>query len=616
MAVAAISGGDMNRFQHLRFSFFVSILSLFCTLSSPAGAQSVNVTTWQDNPHRTGEYVHESSLLYNTLSDLTFGQLCSSQLDGQVYAQPLVLAGVSFNGSRAQTVVYVVTQNDTVYAISGASTNTSSPCTVLGSVSLSGYLSQYPVDCKHIGAGGCLTIAPYVGILGTPVINAGTLYVVAETQDVQTGQPNNWYHTLFAINTSSLAINSHVQIAPPSGCLFGSQPFSLTHIQRPGLLYATAGSTNYVYIAFSMMDGNSPLPNGMVLGYDTANFSSTPLCFATTPGPGVPVNSGGGGIWQGGAGLAEGSDGTGNYIYFNTGNGVWDGTSNFGDSFVKLNPSTLAESDYFTPSDQYYRNCVNTSGNNIDLDFGSGGVLLVPDQKLSNAPYLAISGDKEGDLWVMNRNGPGKWNQGTCSISGSCLACTAVNGQAPNNKNVQTLQVLTGTHNAVFHNTPAFATFNVGGTTITNYIYAAAIGGHLTQYQLCNSATAPLCGTPVATNTGFKYGVTPAVSSNSTNTTATDGILWAIWNDGSYESLSTAKNGVLYAYDALSMAHLYDSSQCSTGVDKIDPATKFSVPTIANGYVYLGTMGPIGGISGSYNNGAFYIFTTVSRTSC
>jgi hypothetical protein len=610
----------MNQIRHLRFSFVISLLSLLCAVSSSMRAQTnVNVVTWQNNPHRTGEYQHEGTLLYNTpLSDLNFGQLCSDQLDGQVYAQPLVVTGVTYTGyTSPQTVVYVVTQNDTVYAISGSRANVAPICTVLGSVSLSGYLSQFPVECQHIGGGGCLTIAPYVGILGTPVINSGTLYVVSETQYPQT-TPTNWYHNLFAINTSSLAISSQVQIVPPSGCLFGSQPFSLTHIQRPGLLYATAGGNNYVYVAFSMMDGDSPLPNGMVLGYNTANFSNTPLCFATTPGPGTLANSGGGGIWQGAAGLAEGSDGTGNFIYFTTGNGAWDGTSNFGDSFIKLNPSTLAESDYFTPSDQYYRNCLNTSNHNIDLDFGSGGVLLVPDLKLSNAPYLAISEDKEGDLWVMNRNGPGKWNQGTCSISGSCVACTAINGQAPNNKNVQTLQVLTSGHNAVFHNTPAFATFNVGGT-ITNYIYTAAIGGHLTQYQLCNSATVPLCGTPVATTTGFKYGVTPAISSNSTNQTAADGILWAIWGDGSYTtdvSKDNPKIGVLYAYDALTMAHLYDSSQCSTGIDKISVATKFSVPTIANGYVYVGTMGPIGGISGSYNNGTFYIFGTVTRSSC
>jgi hypothetical protein len=607
----------MNRFRCLQLHLFIAIVSLLFVTSVPVRAQNVNVTTWQSNTHRTGENVHEGQLLYNTLNKSTFGQLCAQQLDGQVYPQPLVVANVTFAGySQPQTVVYVATENDTIYAISGSTSNSAPACTILGSLSLSQLLGQFPVDCNYIGAANCQTVAPYVGILGTPVINAGTLYLVAETQNVnpESGeQPTAWAHTLFAIDISTLAVTSQVQVMPPSGCLYGAQPFSQTHIQRPGLLFATAGSTNYVYVAFSMMDGNAPLPNGMVLGYNAANLSSTPLCFATTSGPGTRVNSGGGGVWQGGAGLAYGSDGTGNYIYFNTGNGVSDGNANFGDSFVKLNPATLGKVAYFAPSDRYYRNCVNSSNQNVDLDFGGGGVLLVPDDKLSNARYLSISGDKEGSLWVINRTNPGWWNQGTCSVSGPCVPCTSENGQAPDNQNVQTLQILNNGNSTLFHNTPAFASFDVGGT-ITNYIYIAASGGYLTRYQLCNSATAPLCGTPVPTKTGFQSGVTPAVSASSA--TAEDGILWAIWGDAGYENLSGSKPGVLYAYDAMTMKLLYDSNQCSTGVDQIDVATKFSVPTIANGYVYVGTMGPVGGIGGSYNNGSFYIFTTLSRTSC
>jgi hypothetical protein len=609
----------MNSFRNLRCFIFVSILCLLCAASFPLQGQSVNVLTWQNDTHRTGNYTQESALLYNKINRLNFGQLCAQQLDGQVYAQPLVVTGVTFAGySQPQTVVYVVTQNDTLYAISGATSNAAPACTILGGpLSLSQLLGQYPVDCSYIGGVKCKVVAPVVGILGTPVINSGILYLVAETQNVKSGtgqQPTAWYHTLFAIDITTLTVTSQVLITPPSSCLHSSQPFSLTHIQRPGLLSAAVGTSNYVYVAFSMMDGNAPLPNGLVLGYNAASLSSTPLCFATTS-PGTMANSGGGGIWQDGAGLAYGSDGSGNYIYFNTGNGVWNGTSNFGDSFVKLDPATLTEADFFTPSDQYYRNCINSRRQNIDLDFGSGGVLLVPDKQLSTAQYIAIAADKEGSLWVMNRANPGQWNPGTCSTAGSCVPCTAVNSQASANQNVQALQVLTNGNNAVFHNTPAFASFNVAGTT-TNSIYAAAVGGALTRYPLCDSASSPLCSTPIATKTMFRNGVTPAVSSNSGSGAATDGIVWAIWNDASYEPLTTSQRGVLFAFDALTMRPLYASSQCPTGVDQMNVATKFSVPTIANGYVYVGTMGPTGGISGGYNNGAFYIFTTISRTTC
>lgn len=606
----------MSEHRRWLFSLLVSVVWL-ASLSFVCEAQTVEVTTWQNNTHRSGENTHESTLLYNTLGNTTFGQICSAQLDGQVYAQPLLLTNVTFNGyTTQQTVAYVMTENDTVYAISGTSANAAAPCTILGSVSLSGFLGQYPVDCKYIGAGECKTIAPYVGILGTPVISGNTLYVVAETQDVQTGQPGNWYHTLFAIKTSNLKVLSHVVITPPSACPAGSTstPFSLMHIQRPGLLYATVGGINYVYVGFSMMDGNAPLPNGMVFGYNTADLSASPLCFATTPGD---SSAAGGGVWQDGAGLAYGSDGTNNYIYFNTGNGYWDGSTSFGDSFVKLDPATLTEVDYFTPSDQYYRDCVNPHGVNEDLDFGSGGVMLVPDKEVTGWPFLAISGEKEGNLWVMNRANPGKFNAGTCSVSGSCVACTAANGQAPDNQNIQTVPIAHGTGSAYFANTPAFGKFNVNGK-LQEYIYLAGIYGPLTQYQLCAKPALPICsGTGVATKTGFHFGATPVVTSNSASAPAPDGIVWAIWGDGSAEPISgTSKIGVLYAFDALTMKQLYSSSGCSTGVDAITVATKFSVPTIANGYVYVGTLGPMGGVSSSYNNGMFYIFGSLSRTSC
>jgi hypothetical protein len=595
-----------------RFVFFglALCLALLPTSSLLSGAQTVTVTTWHNDNYRSGENTQEGTLLYNTLKNTNFGKICSTHVDGQVYAQPLI-STVNFKGS-VQTVAYVVTENDTLYAISGASSNAEAPCTVFGSINLSSFLGQYPVDCQYIGYGDCQTIAPYVGILGTPVINGDVLYLVAETQDVQTGQPNNWYHTLFAINTSSLKVIGHITITPPTGCPAGSTstPFSQMHIQRPGLLYAS----NYVYVAFSMMDGNAPLPNGMVFGYNTAKPNDPALCFATTPGD---SSSAGGGVWQDGAGLAYGWDGTSNYIYFNTGNGQWDGTTSFGDTFVKLNPTNLTVADYFTPSDQYYRNCVQPHGKNENLDFGSGGVMLVPDEQVPGWPYLAISGEKEGNLWVMNRANPGKFNAGTCSVSGSCVACTAANGQAPANQNIQTVPITTGPHAAYFQNTPAFGQFNVNGN-VQEYIYIAGTSGGLTQYPLCANPTLPICTTTgVSTKNGFAFGTTPAVTSDSGSQIAPDGIVWAIWGDGSVEPISgTSKPGVLYAYDALTMATLYASSQCSTRVDAITTATKFSVPTIANGYVYLGTMGPGGGVNGSYNNGTFYIFGSLSRTSC
>jgi hypothetical protein len=151
-----------------------------------------------------------------------------------------------------------------------------------------------PVDCLTVvqGVNGvCGTIYPTFGITGTPVINTNadgtTLYVVAEMQS-ESGANITYYHLLHALDITSLAegcgnerYGAPNQICSTSTC--GSYPnassFSQAHIQRPGLLFApetlTKFSDDYIYIAFSMMDGYDVpnFPNGMLLGYDAENLS-------------------------------------------------------------------------------------------------------------------------------------------------------------------------------------------------------------------------------------------------------------------------------------------------------------------------------------------------------
>src|SRR6266481_1797675 len=82
------------------------------------------------------------------------------------------------------------------------------------------------------------------------------------------------------------------------------------------------------------------------------------------------------------------------------------------------------------------------------------------------------------------------------------------------------------------------------------------------------------------TSTVFAWpGPTPSTSSNGT----TSGIVWALDNS-SYGSSCCA---VLHAYDATNLIELYNSSMNSTR-DHLGGAIRFSVPTIANGKVYVG----------------------------
>ena len=84
------------------------------------------------------------------------------------------------------------------------------------------------------------------------------------------------------------------------------------------------------------------------------------------------------------------------------------------------------------------------------------------------------------------------------------------------------------------------------------------------------------------TQTFFGYpGPTPSVSSNGT----LNGIVWAIQR--------VRNHATLRAYDANNLAtEFYDSDQ-SPQRDGPGPAVKFTVPTIANGLVFVAAQGEV-----------------------
>jgi hypothetical protein len=335
---------------------------------------------------------------------------------------------VNFNNQGRKTVAYVATENDTVYAIDA----TNSTCPVLGSNTLR-LPGEQATNCSDIN--DC-TIGPTIGILDTPVIEitgtdptTGTLYAVAEFECPTCGQNGLpvFYHRLWALNLATLASTNgnYTQICA-LGC--GKDPdgstFSATHYGRPGLLFLDNTKTdslnaNVVYAAFSMIDNITGNPNGWIFAYNGHNLAdpSYPLSYDTTPG--TSSNPGQrGGIWQGGAGLVSAKDSGGAYdIYFSTGDGDFDldqqqsPNHDAGDSFVKLHTNLTVlpatpQPYYFTPADQFWRGCNNTQYPN-DVDFGSGGVLAIPEATFSPSAYYAVKSDKENYLWVIDRTSPG-----------------------------------------------------------------------------------------------------------------------------------------------------------------------------------------------------------------
>jgi hypothetical protein len=683
----------MGKYRNTTLGFCVLVLLTIASQYSAGQTYTTNVTTWhQDIPaictgcvYRTGQNLSEGAITIANVPDTTFGQHCSYDLlDGQVYGQPLVVTNVTINGANYGIVVYVVTMNGTVYAFDGdpqapiswpagqCTYGTSHTVGPIASQSVLG--SASPASCANLGGTNCQTIAPNVGILGTPVISTktlgdgstgGTLYLVVESQS---GTPITWSHKLWALDITFGAAAVQVLISPPSGASPGCYGFNFSqlHIQRPALLL---GGDNYLYIAFSMMDGYpAPLPNGMMLAYNTVGLSvsSLPLCLPMSEGN---PNADGAGIWGGGGGPSYGTDsatGHNYFTFFNTGNGVFDlnttGGIDAGDSFIKMSNSgsALSIADYFTPGDQYWRSNKDSvhagCSADGDVDVGSGSPMLVPDVEDSSHSFLAVSGDKEGGIWFVDRASPGK--------GGTTATCTG----SPNT-NLQTYPI-NGTAFALktgplIHTNPAF--WESGDTTGTNYlflgssaVFSVAGAGELMRYQICNT------GLPINTSTGctktaayayevsgtplvFPWGTTPSVSRDIT--TDTDAIVWTIWADGSVIPNSAAFTwdnnnnplphfpaatpGQLIAFEAAksgdpNMPKLYSSEDCIIGgvnVDRINPATKYSVPTVADGHVYVGTQGPLvdpanntqcspikNPTAACFNRGTFYVFGNIGLT--
>lgn len=285
-----------------------------------------------------------------------------------------------------------------------------------------------------------------------------------------------------------------------------------------------------VYIAYAS-HGDVPTYYGWILGYNAATLAQVAV-FNDDPGVGF------GGIWMsGGAPSADSS----NNLYVITGNGDFDGVTLFGDSFLKLSTPALTVSSFFAPSDQAMLN-------STDIDMGSGGATLLIDQPSGPVKHLVIGGGKEGTLFLLNRDSLG----GNTSNDAGAVQSFSVG-------------------NRIF-STPAFW---------QNTLYLAPITDHLKTYAF-NTSTGKFTTDPASLSSGtFGFpGSTPSISSQGTS----NGIVWAT-ERGTGPS-------VLHAYDATNLGtELWNSANSSA--DQAGQAVKFTVPTVANGKVYVGTVGEI-----------------------
>jgi hypothetical protein len=520
------------------------------TPAPPSPPTAVNVLTYHNDNARTGQNLQETLLTPANVNSTTFGKLFSYSVDGYVYAQPLYVSNVPVAG-RLRNVVFVATEHNSVYAFD-ADNQAGAPLWQVSFIDPANGITTVPYQDTAsppgytgpgpVIPGGCADLTPEIGISGTPVIDqaTGTLYVVAKTKEIN-GAAVAYEHRLHALDIatgarrpgSGRALQASVPGTTSPNDGNGRVLFqSLRQNQRAALLL----TKNIISIAFSSHCVIRPY-QGWVLAYDAKTLDQLGAFNVVPNDP-----KGKGGIWHSGGGPA--ADASGN-VFVMTGDGPFDsspGVDSYSDSVLKLTNGSLTISDYFTPFNQQELE-------NANADMSAAGPLLLPDQSVS-PPRLMLSLGKQGIAYLLNRDNLGKFQAGSDS---------------------QIVQSFTwglcGTGRCLIFGTPAYS---------ENTVYMAAAGDKLKAYTLGHGQ---LVLSGESTNSFPWPGATPVVSANG----ASNRIVWALETNGS------GAPAVLHAYSAADVIiELYNSSE-NAARDNPGPAIKFSVPTVANGRVYVGS---------------------------
>jgi hypothetical protein len=505
----------------------VSATASLTVLNSLPGA----VLTYHNDDARDGAYLQETTLTTSNVNSTTFGKIISYPVDGQIYAQPLYMPRMTIDGGK-HNVVFVATQNNTLYAFDA-------DATTQGTTFWQNNFGAPWAAADPTGPN------PDVGILSTPVIDVTTniIYVVTHSASAS---PTRYYLHALNVATGVELPNSPVGIT----ATYSTDTLGGGCYQRMGLVLNPV--TNLLYIAMGSC------PQGWLLAYNKTTLQQVAV-LDVVPDVSNGGAGGGGGLWGGGATPAI-DDVTGE-LYVMSGTDYDDAAfSNGGstmigynDSFLRLDPNQLTVLDYFAPDDNY-------TLAEYDVDLGSGGNVIVPGS--SSYPHEVLGGGKDGNIFVVNRDSMGGYNTTTNNV-------------------LQT--VLTGTqqYNNIF-STPVYWNGNI-------YYHPNADVLHAFSWNAGASAGQQLSSSPTSSGTTVfnVHGATASLSANGNS----NAIIWEIDNSGYKGSNPTDSTpAVLYALDATNVANeLYNSTQAANGRDTAGLALKFTVPTIANGRVFVPT---------------------------
>src|SRR6266404_684475 len=491
------------------------------------------IATAQYDNARTGANLLETILTPQNVNAAQFVRIAFLPVDGDVYAQPLYIPRLEIPNKGLRNVLFIATEKDSIYTFD-ADTLSTEPLWQVSFVDAKKNIS--PVSARDVS---CPFLDPDIGITSTPVIDlpSKTLYALARTRETENG---NWVfrHKLHALDiaTGAEKFGGPVTIrgtyqGEKSLLSKGLTEFDpLRENQRAALLLAKGN----VFITWASSCDVGPY-YGWVMSYDARTLKQTGVLNVA---PGAKES----GIWQADAGPAADSNGN---VYLITGNGKFTAASggrDYGDSVLKiaLTPNGLAVRDYFTPADQERLN-------DTDGDFGSGSALVLPDQPAPH-PHLLLAAGKSAKLYQLDRDNLGHFHQGDDSNAVQVVPAGAQSFGAP-------------------------AYWN-------GHVFYFLMKDYLRDYALQNGR---LSTQPVAkSTTNINDPGMPAISANGSK----NGIVWIlstkVWN-------GSDQPAILFAYDAANVSHeLYNSTQNPTR-DRAGNALRFTIPTIANGRVYVPT---------------------------
>jgi len=498
-------------------------------LAQSSEALSTSSITEGGDELRTGFYGNQPRLSPSIVTGGTFGKLFTANVNGQVYAQPLV----------SQGTLLIATETNDLYGLDPESGATRWHRSDLGT----------PFDPSTLG---CNDLTPTIGVTGTPVIDSATNTAYLFAKVVQGGNAKTFAHAL-DVATGAEKPNFPVEITGPASNA-NVQFNAKQHLQRPGLLLLG----NKVYAAFGGHCDNPPW-QGWIVGVSKDGTSQTRWVANTTDS--------GAGIWQSGGGIM--SDGAGR-MFVATGNGGAPAPTHFGseagalpnlgEAVVRVDVQSngnLRAADFFAPTDAQQLDT-------YDADFASGAPVGLPDSFGTSAfPHLLVAVGKQGYVYLLNRDNLGGIGTGANGTDAYVFR-SGLNGGAWSKP-----AVWPGDGGYVYLPTAAAGPATAGSVGLL-YAYhrGLAVDGKPTLDLAAHSTD------------GFGFSSSrPIVTANGT--TSGTAVVWIIWSPG-----GSGAGAQLRGYAAVPNA---SGSFDELFRAPIGISAKFNPPGVGDGRIYVGT---------------------------